>query len=145
MHTMIGKTCLLDLSVIHLVLVCFCCVELNQNEDQCVKLLLKLIDQLPAPNKSTLEVLMTHLCLYVLVYIVTIMHTNDTACKWLMLIGAFQQQLLTLLNMLFCPHLYVFCVSLSVAEFEKQTKMGTYNLAVVFGPSLIRPRPEDVM
>jgi len=73
------------------------------------------------------------------------MHTNDTACKWLMLIGVFQQQLLTLLNMSFCPCLYVFCVSLSVAEFEKQTKMGTYNLAVVFGPSLIRPRPEDVM
>jgi len=64
----LAKHAFMDLSGIHLVLVCFCCVELNQNEDQCVKLLLKLVDQLPAPNKSTLEVLMTHLCLYVLVY-----------------------------------------------------------------------------
>ncbi|XP_065905044.1 phosphatidylinositol 3-kinase regulatory subunit alpha-like isoform X2 [Dysidea avara] len=70
-------------------------IKLNQNEDQCIKLLLKLIEQLPAPNKSTLEVLMTHLCL--------------------------------------------------VAGFEKQTRMGTYNLAVVFGPSLVRPKPDDVI
>lgn len=33
----------------------------------------------------------------------------------------------------------------SVAEYEKINKMGTYNLAVVFGPSLVRPRPEDVV
>ena len=52
-------------------------VELNQNEDQCIKLLLKLIEQLPAPNKSTLEVLMTHLCLYVGV----LMHANNCSCR----------------------------------------------------------------
>ena len=34
---------------------------------------------------------------------------------------------------------------LSVAEYEKQNRMGTYNLAVVFGPSLIRPTPDDVV
>ena len=33
----------------------------------------------------------------------------------------------------------------SVAEYSMHNKMGTYNLAVVFGPSLIRPKPEDVV
>lgn len=32
-------------------------------EEQCMKLMLKLIDQLPPPNKKTLEALLRHLCL----------------------------------------------------------------------------------
>ena len=41
--------------------------------------------------------------------------------------------------------MYVLLSLFSVAEYETFNKMGTYNLAVVFGPSLVRPRPEDVV
>ena len=41
-----------------------CFTELpNATEEQRLKLLMKLIDQLPPPNRKTLEVLLRHLCL----------------------------------------------------------------------------------
>lgn len=74
-----------------------------------MKLLMKLIDQLPAPNKSTLEVLMTHLCLYVcLVFPWHAFFVCMCGCVLFLCVcmhmDAFQYKMITILKLSISPY-----------------------------------------
>lgn len=79
----------------------------------------ELIKELPKPNLATLRYIIRHL---------RRLYRNGEALK-------------DLFQVIRCIHWSVFCPHFRIAELEEDNKMSPSNLGIVFGPSIMRPRP----
>ena len=79
----------------------------------------ELIKELPKANLATLRYIIRHL---------RRLYRNGKSLKHLPLV-------------ICCIHSSVFCLHFRIAELEEDNKMSPSNLGIVFGPSLMRPRP----